>query len=69
MSETKREKCSLSSCENGSSFMRKDCLGTVHRACTTHSKYLEGWVHDVNAEVRSESRASAAYERQAYGDD
>lgn len=69
MSEENRKKCSLDGCTNGSSFMRKDILGVIHRACTEHSKYLAGWVQDINAEVRSESRASADYERRAYGDD
>lgn len=61
-----REKCSI--CPNGSSFMRTDCLGHVHRACTEHSKYLEGWVRDVAHEVASENAAAARYERDAYGE-
>ena len=61
-----RGKCS--GCGGPSSFMRKDCLGQVHRACTPCSKYLEGWVRDVAHEVNSESAAAARYERAAYGD-
>lgn len=60
-----REKCS--SCGGPSSFMRKDCLGNIHRACTDHSEYLEGWVRDVAHEVHSESAAAARYEEMAYG--
>lgn len=61
-----RGKCDA--CGGPSSFMRKDCLGRVHRACTDHSKYLEGWVRDVEHEVNSESAAAARYESAAYGD-
>lgn len=53
MTEREKQKCSV--CPNPSSYKRTDCLGFVHRACTVHERYLEGWVQDVR-------------ERRSYGD-
>lgn len=66
---TTANKCDAPSCTNVTSFSRRDCLGRTHFACADHSKYLEGWVRDVNAECSSENRAAGDYERRSHGDD
>ena len=51
-------------CPQPSVIEKEDCLGHVHRACAEHRRYMDGWLRDVEHEVRSENAAAARYERE-----
>lgn len=55
--------------QNQPTVFAGDCLGNVHAACSTHERYLAGWIADVDHEVRCDSIASARFEDAAYGED
>lgn len=58
MIETTEQQCDIDDCPNAASYMRKDCLGTVHHACTDHSELLEVWCQEA-FEERDKAAATA----------